>query len=77
VSRDLEIGPKSTMAEVLEAHGDQADRILRRYGLYCAGCNHSTADSIDMAARQHGIEPKQLDLLVKELNQAFSAQERR
>jgi hypothetical protein len=30
-----------------------------------------------MAARQHGIEPKQLDLLVKELNQAFSVQERR
>jgi CMP-N-acetylneuraminate monooxygenase len=75
-SSDPVISPASTVAEILEAHGDQADRILRRYGLYCAGCDHSTAESIDMAARQHGVEPR-LDLLIKELNQAFPAQERR
>jgi CMP-N-acetylneuraminate monooxygenase len=61
----------STVAELLETHGDRADRILRRYGLYCLGCQHSTAESIEMAAKQHGLEPKRCDLLVKELNQAF------
>ncbi len=65
------IASTSTVADVLEAHGDSADRILRRYGLYCLGCQHSTADSLEMAARQHGLEPKRCDLLVKELNQAF------
>ena len=65
------IAATSTVADVLEAHGDRADRILRRYGLYCLGCQHSTADSLEMAARQHGLEPKHCDLLVKELNQAF------
>jgi CMP-N-acetylneuraminate monooxygenase len=65
------IAPASTVAEVLEAHGDRADRILRRYGLYCLGCQHSTAESLEMAARQHGLEPKRCDLLIKELNQAF------
>ena len=65
------IAPSSTVAEVLEAHGDRADRILRRYGLYCLGCQHSTADSLEMAARQHGLEPKRSDMLIKELNQAF------
>jgi CMP-N-acetylneuraminate monooxygenase len=77
VSSDPVIGTESTVAEILEAHGDQADRILRRYGLYCAGCDHSTAESIGMAARQHAIEPRRLDLLVRELNQAFPVQQRR
>ena len=61
----------STVAELLETHGDRADRILRRYGLYCLGCQHSTAESLEMAAKQHGLEPKRCDLLVKELNQTF------
>jgi len=65
------IAPTSTVAAVLEAHGDRADRILRRYGLYCLGCQHSTAESLEMAARQHGLEPRRCDLLIKELNQAF------
>ena len=65
------IATTSTVAEVLEAHGDRADRILRRYGLYCLGCQHSTAESLEMAAQQHGLEPKRCDLLIKELNQAF------
>ena len=65
------VSAKSTVAEILEAHGARADRILRRYGLYCLGCQHSTADSIEMAARQHGIEPKRCDLLITELNQAL------
>jgi CMP-N-acetylneuraminate monooxygenase len=65
------IAATSTVADVLEAHGDRADRILRRYGLYCLGCQHSTADSLEMAVRQHGLEPKRCDLLIKELNQAF------
>jgi len=65
------IDPGSTVAEVLEAHGDRADRILRRYGLYCLGCQHSTAESLQMAATQHGLEPKRRDLLIRELNQAF------
>jgi CMP-N-acetylneuraminate monooxygenase len=66
-----DIAPSSTVAEVLEAHGDRADRILRRYGLYCLGCQHSTAESLEMAARQHGLDPKRSDMLIKELNQAF------
>jgi CMP-N-acetylneuraminate monooxygenase len=72
-STGLAINPASTVAEVLEAHGAPADRILRRYGLYCAGCQHSTADSIEMAARQHGLESRRVEHLLKELNSAFAS----
>ncbi len=65
------INRTSTVAEVIEAYGAPADRILRRYGLYCSGCHHSMADSIDMAARQHGIDGQRVELLIGELNRAF------
>jgi CMP-N-acetylneuraminate monooxygenase len=68
------IDSSSTVAELLETHGDRADRILRRYGLYCLGCHHATSESLAMAARQHGLEPKRCELLVKELNQTFHGQ---
>ena len=64
------IGAGSTVADVLERHGVEADRIMRRYGLYCSGCAHSTGESIAMAARQHGIDGHRLDLLVRELASA-------
>ena len=68
------IDPSSTIAELLETHGDRADRILRRYGLYCLGCQHSTSESLEMATRQHGLDEKHRDMLIKELNQTFHGQ---
>ena len=64
------ITESSTVAEVLEAHGAAADRVLRRYGLYCFGCHHSTSESIAGAARVHGIESRRVEALVSELNRA-------
>jgi CMP-N-acetylneuraminate monooxygenase len=66
------VGRQTTVAELLEAYGDDADRVLRRYGLYCRGCAHSTAESIELAARQHGVDHRRLDLLVSELNRAIA-----
>ena len=60
---------QSTVAELLERHGTHADRVLRRYGLYCRGCDHSTAESLEQAAQQHGVESRRVDALVRELNQ--------
>jgi CMP-N-acetylneuraminate monooxygenase len=65
------LSAQSTIAELLETFGDDADRILRRYGLYCRGCHHSTSESIELAGRQHGVEPRRVEQLVKELNRAL------
>ncbi len=62
----------SIMADVLEKFGGQADRIIRRYGLYCAGCQHSTADTLAQGARQHGLDDRHLQRLLRELNQALT-----
>ncbi|MGH7380675.1 MAG: hypothetical protein ACREKR_00395 [Candidatus Methylomirabilales bacterium] len=65
------IGKETVIADLIETYGDQAERILRRYGLYCLGCHHSTYDSIALGARQHGINEEQVNYLVRELNQIF------
>ena len=61
----------SVIADVVEAHGNRAERILRRYGLYCAGCHHSPCESLVQGARYHGIEETQIHRLVRELNEVF------
>ncbi|MEO7157421.1 MAG: hypothetical protein ABI039_07675, partial [Vicinamibacterales bacterium] len=66
------VSRQSTVAELLETYGADADRVLRRYGLYCRGCQHSTAESLELAARQHGVDSGRVELLVNELNHAIA-----
>ncbi|NEQ78813.1 MAG: Rieske 2Fe-2S domain-containing protein [Moorea sp. SIO2I5] len=61
----------TVIADLLETHGNQAQRILGRYGLYCLGCHHSTQDTITLGAKQHGLNQNTVDRLVRELNQTF------
>jgi CMP-N-acetylneuraminate monooxygenase len=65
------IGPHSVIAEILEDFGDEADRILKRYGLYCLGCQHSTQETVANAALQHGLEQQKVEILVRELARTF------
>jgi CMP-N-acetylneuraminate monooxygenase len=68
-----ELGPDSTIAEVLEAHGRPADLILRRHGLYCFGCSRSPFETIRLGAQKHGLTDHELERLVAELKAALSA----
>jgi len=61
----------TVIADLIEQCGDDADRILRRYGLYCSGCQHSPAESIALGARLHGVEQNRIDRLVQELNRTL------
>jgi CMP-N-acetylneuraminate monooxygenase len=63
------VEPTSVIGEILERHGAPADRILRRYGLYCSGCRHSTAETIELGAAQHGLTNTSLDRMVRELQE--------
>jgi CMP-N-acetylneuraminate monooxygenase len=59
------------IAQILNNYGKPADRILRRYGLYCWGCNYSPAETIRSAAQAHGVSAEQVDRLVEELHELF------
>ncbi|MED2255219.1 Rieske 2Fe-2S domain-containing protein [Brevibacillus parabrevis] len=66
----------TVIADVLEFYGDDADRILRRYGLYCLGCHHSTSESISIGARNHGLNDADIDKMLLELKKAFLPEEK-
>jgi CMP-N-acetylneuraminate monooxygenase len=73
-ARNQTTGPITSnwiMADLIEKFGESADRIIRRYGLYCAGCHHSTADTIAHGARQHGLDDPHLERLLLELNNSL------
>ena len=66
------ISEDSVVGELIERHGAQADRIMRRYGLYCVGCHRSTSDTLAAGADAHGLDARQRSRLVRELNHALA-----
>jgi CMP-N-acetylneuraminate monooxygenase len=49
----------------------QAERILRRYGLYCFSCGKGFQETIRQGALTHGLMDKDISRLVQELNQVI------
>jgi CMP-N-acetylneuraminate monooxygenase len=65
------VGPDSSIAGLLDRYGAGADRLMRRYGLYCLGCHHAPAETLRHAADKHGLSEAQLERLVTELRFAL------
>ena len=63
------ISEASIVAEIIERQGIRADRLLRRYGLYCVGCGHSNWCTISQSGTTHGVEASRIRRLVVELRQ--------
>lgn len=61
----------TVIADLLEDYGIEADQILRRYGMYCFGCQHSTFDTLFIGAKSHSINMNDLNRMILELNQIF------
>ena len=60
-----------SISGILEDYGTVADRILRRYGLYCMGCQYSSQETVRDGARAHGLSEDKTQRLVEELNQVL------
>ena len=65
------ISGHTVIADVIEKYGSLADRILRRYGLFCFGCEHSMQETIEQGAKAHGVDTSRIDRLITELNKAL------
>ena len=63
------ISEASIVAEIVERYGIRADRLLRRYGLYCIGCGHSNWCSISQSGTTHGVDASRIQRLAVELRQ--------
>lgn len=66
------ISKESNIAKTLETYGDDAERILSRYGLYCSACQYAPYENIQNAAAIHGLTDEKITRLVKELNRSLN-----
>lgn len=58
------INPQMTIAEILRHKADAA-RILQQFNMHCIGCAVASGESLEDAAKVHGID---LEKLLKALN---------
>jgi CMP-N-acetylneuraminate monooxygenase len=63
----------TSVADLIERHGSLVERILGRYGLYCAGCANAPSESVARAAERHGLAPDSTERLMRELNIVLGA----
>ncbi|MGO4546727.1 Rieske 2Fe-2S domain-containing protein [Paenibacillus sp. 2TAB23] len=62
---------KMTIADLFDRYGDDVERILGRYGLYCMGCYRSNQETLELALLSHGILQEKKERLYQELDVLF------
>ncbi len=63
ITKDMTIG------EVIEKH-PKVVGIMLRYGLHCVGCGIAAMETIEQGAKGHGMSDKEIEMMVRELNDA-------
>ena len=61
-----------TLGEVVQAY-PQAAMVMMKYGLHCIGCHVSAWETVEQGALGHGLSQKQLDDMIKEMNDVAKA----
>lgn len=56
-----------TLGEIAENYPEAID-VLSRYGLHCIGCYVAAWETLEQGVAAHGISNKELDKMLKELN---------
>jgi iron-sulfur cluster assembly protein len=62
------ITKEMTFAELLEKHPEKANELFEA-GLHCIGCGGAMYESIEEGCLMHGFSKKQIDELIKKLNE--------
>jgi len=60
-----------TFAEILEKHPETGSVLFER-GLHCIGCGGAMYETLEQGCMMHGFSKKQIDDLVKTLNDYLS-----
>ncbi len=63
----ITIDPKMNMAELIEKYPELIEPLTYDYGLHCVNCMISEFDTLEQGALIHGIDDKDLEEMVKDL----------
>lgn len=63
------ITKKMFIADILGTYPVLADIFVKKYGFHCVGCMAARMETLEDGAKVHGMETKEIDEMVKYLNQ--------
>ena len=66
------INRQMNLGELVQIYPELAAVLQEDYGLHCVGCMAADFDSLEQGAKVHGFDDKEIDKMVKRLNQIIS-----
>ncbi len=64
------VNKNMTLGEAIQKYPESAE-IMMNYGLHCIGCHVATWETIEQGALSHGMSNKEIDKMVKDINEAI------
>lgn len=65
------VDDKMTLGDAIKNFPESAE-IMMKYGLHCIGCHVAEWETIEQGALAHGMDAKQLNKMIREINEAIS-----
>lgn len=62
----------TNLGEMMQNHPQLISVLIEDYGLHCAGCMAAAFDTLEQGAQIHGMSNKQIEKMVKRLNEIIS-----
>lgn len=66
------ITKNTLILEIAERYPKLVDILVEKYGLHCLGCSFSAVESLEEGAMGHGMNKKEIEKMVIELNSEAS-----
>ena len=70
MSEEKKIKKDMIIGKVVKNYPETA-KIMFNYGLHCIGCHVAASETLEQGCKAHGIEDKDIDEMVKEMNKAI------
>jgi hybrid cluster-associated redox disulfide protein len=64
------ITKEMTLGEVVSKY-PKSISVMLNYGMHCIGCGMAVYETIEQGASAHGLDPKTIEKMVKEMNSAL------
>jgi len=64
ITKDMQLGE-------LVSKYPEAAQVMLKHGMHCIGCQMSAFETIEQGAKGHGMNDKQLDEMVKKMNNSL------
>ena len=69
------ITKEMTLGEVVSRFPESA-KVMLSYGLHCVGCHVASWETLEQGAKAHGLDDKEVDKMVGEINKTIQEKEK-